>query len=299
MSRTNRLIWMWRFTLPLVASICGCAVNSNLITHNEEPASPLPIVGKRLSDSATSANTALPFNGSTDDVPKDRNSPIKKGDTVSYDSSTRRPEPRPAPQRSKHRILFIGDSHIASAFGKTLTNLLENKAHGTSVTTISSCGSSASWWLNSTPTTCGLWKRYSAVETENSSRGETPLLDELIASVKPDTIIVGLGTNLIPENPLERRKHAEILMQIASAKGLKCFWIGPPDTRKFTAQQIKDVYTTLADLANSYSCHLIDSRAYTHYPSTGGDGIHYSGDAGRAILLDWANQVYKDIYPLL
>lgn len=196
---------------------------------------------------------------------------------------------------TEHRILFIGDSHSAAIFGKTLTNLLEKRTPAR-VTTVASCGSSPSWWLDGKPTRCGFWQHNANGSEEKSSIKSTPQITGLINSVKPDTIIVALGTNLIPENKTVRQTYAEELMKIVTKNSQQCFWIGPPDARKFTYEQIDSVYQLLNSLSHKYHCHLVDSRNYIHYPSTGGDGIHYRGTSGQTMLKRWAEQVWQNIH---
>jgi hypothetical protein len=44
-----------------------------------------------------------------------------------------------------------------------------------------------------------------------------------------------------------------------------------------------------------YGGTFIDSRPFTEYPATGGDGVHYGGSEGNKIANDWAKSTYKVI----
>jgi hypothetical protein len=195
----------------------------------------------------------------------------------------------------KRPVLFIGDSHSTAVFGATLTNLIEQEIPGAQVTAIASCGSSPDWWLNGNKATrCGFWRHNADGSEEKGLRGMTPQVDELLSSLQPQTVIVALGANLIPQHQEERILQTETLMRQVAGAGRQCFWIGPPDARKFTSAQTDEVYVLLDSLAHSYNCQLIDSRKYTHYPSSGRDGLHYSGKEGEAIARSWATQIFQN-----
>ena len=208
-----------------------------------------------------------------------------------------------APKRAHHgqqNILFIGDSHSVGVFGRTLTALLEASQPDSHVTTIASCGSSPRWWLKGYPTTCGFWRHNADSSDVNSLKNWTPTLDDLINTVKPKIVIVALGSNLVRLSEAERYIDTETMMNKVTEKATQCIWIGPPDARKFSAAAINDVYVLLEKLANQYGCRLVDSRKYTHYPESGGDGLHYNGIVGTARAKLWAYNVFRhDILPVL
>jgi hypothetical protein len=202
--------------------------------------------------------------------------------------------------RGQHAVLFVGDSHSVGTFGQTLTSLLVKSLPQASVTTVASCGSSPGWWLKGTPTSCGFWRHDANGTEESALKAATPKLDELIAAVKPKTIIVGLGSNLVPLSADRRRAETEAMMADVARKADNCIWIGPPDARKFSREEINAVYVLLRELASNHGCALLDSRSYTQYPDKGGDGLHYSGSQGTSIAKAWAYKLFsKEIAYLL
>jgi hypothetical protein len=210
----------------------------------------------------------------------------------------------PAGQKQTHHgqqnILFIGDSHSVGIFGHTLTTLLEESLPDADITTVASCGSTPSWWLNGHIITCGFWRHNAGGSETNSLQGQTPKLDDLIGSVRPRSVIIALGSNMVPLNNKQWRIDTETMMTQVTEKAAQCIWIGPPDARIFSAFALDQVYSVLAELANKHGCMLIDSRKYTRYPDAGGDGLHYGGKMGTPIAKSWAYNVFRhDILPVL
>jgi hypothetical protein len=54
------------------------------------------------------------------------------------------------------------------------------------------------------------------------------------------------------------------------------------------------LYQNLKSVAEQYGT-FVDSREYTKYPETGGDGVHYWGKEGSRIARDWAGKVFDNI----
>lgn len=187
-------------------------------------------------------------------------------------------------------ILVIGDSHTVGPFGKKLDSLLRND--GARVATYGSCGSIAGWWYSGQKTSCGYYKRGTDGVEFSANSHFTPLFKNLLRDIRPDVVIVELGTNYV-NNPRDAfavedmRKMARDIQGV----GAECFWILPPDMRKFRADLPR--LERLVREAVSDSCRLFESAKFTQYPATGGDGVHYWSATGTPIAERWAREAFS------
>jgi lysophospholipase L1-like esterase len=190
-------------------------------------------------------------------------------------------------------ILFIGDSHVVGNFGHALTEIMTTGLPDSAITTVAACGSSPSWWLTEHKISCGFWRHDSNGREISSREDITPKLERLINEIRPDLIIIALGTNLLAMK--NNDQHSEIIsfLNALNGKTSQCIWIGPPDTSRFKSEQINNVYYNLNKLTAKSNCHLIDSRKYTIYPNSESDGIHYNGENGRRISKEWAENIFR------
>lgn len=227
----------------------------------------------------------------------------KNGDTSSKTSATTVPiapadgapiQNQPLASTAGERILFLGDSHSVATFGRTLDADLRTRPHA-QVTTVASCGSDPVWWFDGTPTHCGFWLHQSDGSEQKTTRAPTPKLPELLQEHQPSVVIVALGSNMVKRTPTERITHTEEMMQSISSVAPHKIWIGPPDARIYTDQQIDEIYQTLYPLCQKYGFVLIDSRQFTKYPAKGGDGLHFQGEAGVAMAASWGHGVFAKI----
>ena len=191
-------------------------------------------------------------------------------------------------------ILFIGDSHSVGTFGKVEDSLLRGLP-GFGVATYASCGSSPDWWTLGRPTTCGyMWKDLSG-NVQSGTDATTPLISTLLAQIKPMFTVVEQGTNLYGA-PLDYASStSQALAQAIVNSGSKCIWIGPPTSAQQDGTPEGQMWDAMTAVLSPL-CQVIDSRPYTYYPATGGDGTHYDslGPVGVQIATDWANQVFVD-----
>jgi hypothetical protein len=198
-------------------------------------------------------------------------------------------------------LLYVGDSHTVGTFGQELDRLLRTAEAPAEVASYGSCGSSPVWWNTGHPTNCGYFEHVEASQPKHVPGALTPLLDDLLSRFKPSVTVVELGANEATSPPETVRADAGAMMKAISSAGSKCIWIGPPSSRFFDPVQYTAMYAGLADAAADQGCTLIDSRQWTSYPATGGDGIHYDslGPAGVEMAKDWAAKAFEAIRPNL
>ena len=192
--------------------------------------------------------------------------------------------------------LLIGDSHSVGAFGRALDAGLR-KIPDMKVRTAASCGSIIRWFYTGTPTPCGYLGIDEEGKVTEAKKAPTPLLEDLLSKGRPDLILVELGANYMvgyPEATLE--KDVARLLKDIDATGAKCLWISPPDSRKYREER-KILVERLEKLVTP-RCQWFDSLAHTHYPDTGGDGVHYGTQALIPIAKEWAAAVLKVVESL-
>ncbi len=198
-----------------------------------------------------------------------------------------------APFVQAKSILIIGDSHSVGPFGRTLDQSLRTEPD-TQVRLEASCGSVIRWWYTGHVTPCGYLSISSKGEHTNLPKAKTPLLETLIHDSKPDQIIIELGSNYLRGYPDETliSDAKRLLMDIKKA-GSSCVWIGPPSMRKFK-NELSPFISKLEKMVTP-QCLWINSLPLTHYPETGGDGVHYESPGLSEIGVNWAKAVFEVI----
>jgi len=196
-------------------------------------------------------------------------------------------------------ILFIGDSHSVGSFGMQEDSLLRGVGKF-SVATYAVCGTSPESWFNAAPTQCGYFFRNTQGKEQRGWEAQTPHFATLLKAHQPAYTVVELGTNMYGHTPewVVQTSH-EMAMQIVNS-GSKCIWIGPPQTRNTPEPGLGKVFEGLRAAVGPY-CLLFDSRNFTSYPATGGDGIHFNslGEPGQLIAEKWAFAAFYAFSPLL
>jgi hypothetical protein len=192
-------------------------------------------------------------------------------------------------------VLYVGDSHTVGSFGHELDRLL--RTENAEVATYGSCGSSPEWWSTGHPTNCGYFDHVLGARSRQLPGGLTPLLDDLLSRLKPETTVIELGANQVGNAPASVRADAAAMMKKVRDSGSKCIWVGPPKGRKFDPVKFAETYTALQAAARDEGCSFIDSRPWLEYPATGGDGIHYDslGPSGSAMARGWAHRAFEAI----
>jgi hypothetical protein len=212
--------------------------------------------------------------------------------TSTQDNDNKKPALKASPDGQA--ILLIGDSHVVGNFGHALTDIIATKLPESTIITVASCGSTPRWWLTRHKTMCGFWRHDSNGHELSSREYVTPKLESLLDEIKPELIIIALGTNLFfQKHQIQRSEITSILNEI-KGKVDRCIWVGPPDTRNFNTDQINSLYNNLEELTTKSGCRLFDSRKYTSYPQSESDGIHYDGVNGRRISREWAENIFNN-----
>lgn len=196
------------------------------------------------------------------------------------------------------RVLHIGDSHTCGVYGKAMDSLMRDT--GAKVRTYGVSGSSPSWWLQGTTGKSGYFARDEHGNIDQPADWRTPRttpnLNSIINEYKPSVIMFSLGANLVGASPEAIRKQVETVCEIAKKAGCKVIWVGPPNSRPGVRdpEARERLFKNLREVAERYGT-FVDSRTYTKYPETGGDGVHYWGAEGSAVARGWAGKVFDNI----
>lgn len=196
------------------------------------------------------------------------------------------------------RVLHIGDSHTCGIYGKAMDELM--RSTGAAINTVGVSGSSPSWWLNGTVGKSGFFAKDETGKVDQPADWrtprQTPNLKKLIKDYKPGIIVFSLGANMIGASPEAIRNQVKYVCEIAKQAGCKVVWIGPPNGRadKKPTEKQNRLYDNLKAEAEKYGT-FVDSRPYTRYPESGGDGVHYWGSEGSKIAKEWAGKVFDQL----
>lgn len=187
-------------------------------------------------------------------------------------------------------ILVIGDSHMVGPFGWNLDEAL--RAEGHSVATYGSCGSVAGWWYSGKKTTCGFYAKDLSGKVLQTNSKETPLIDNLLKTVKPNVVIVELASNYVNFGSEDAAvKDMKKLVRSIKDSGASCFWMTAPDMRLYRdsiARLDRLVYEAVGS-----ECRIFNSSEVTSYPAIGGDGVHYWFKEGLPIAQKWATEAIR------
>lgn len=199
--------------------------------------------------------------------------------SASGDATSQSPPPSGGQVKSGSKVLVIGDSHTAGAFGDELDRLL--RAKGAQVHTVGSSGATADNFISGKGTTVGFADHKVNGQTQKTAAHATPRLEDLINEDKPDTIIVNLGANFRGAGPSGIKKQVDEIGEIAKKHGIKITWVGPPTTRQDEGNR-SSLQKFDADMKAAVAPYgtYVSSAPFTPKYS-GGDGVHYSGEAAK------------------
>lgn len=187
-------------------------------------------------------------------------------------------------------VMLVGDSHSVGPFGWYLDENLRKE--GYYVATYASCGSIGKWWTTQQKTTCGYYSRDLSGKITQVTTHPTPKLTTLLAEVNPQAVIVELGSNYV-KTPSDEFVKNDITTFVKTIKdsGATCFWISAPDMRLYRNEIAR--LDRLVNEAVGNDCVMFDSKKFTNYPATGGDGVHYWFNAGLPIARKWADGAFE------
>ncbi len=195
------------------------------------------------------------------------------------------------------RVLHIGDSHSVGVYGHAIDDLMRKT--GATVSTTAVAGSNPTWFMNGTVGKCGYYSKDENGKVVSPADWrtpmKTPLLQNMIDTYKPSVLVVSLGANMVGYGESSIRSQIDSICDKAKAAGCKIVWVGPPDSRSQDKNQVAKLYNVLNSEVSKYDGVVVDSRQYTKYPSSGGDGLHYSGNEGTKTANNWANSVMNAI----
>lgn len=211
------------------------------------------------------------------------------------------------------RVLMIGDSLSVGSFGDTMESYLMQKAGVRQTYIYASCGSSVQSWISSTKTfvtTCGYRETRPGVHILQKHRNgrrpppaPTPKIEPMLRKIRPDTLIVQLGTNHFDvfqrhgsAKLEEERGYFEAFARALTSSGARparIIWIMPPDSSKFSLAVETAVEKLIYDTCRRHRIIPMRSKAVTKYipGTTGGDGVHYADKPGQ----EWASRVIREM----
>ena len=231
-------------------------------------------------------------------------------------------QPPPAPQESVN-VLILGDSLALCGFGKRLDERFRESPYTKATFTYLACGTNPLSWLKERPysnikTHCGFVSIESigggmmkqVEDVYGQTRGHTPgshpvpKLEDLLATVRPDILIMQTGTNLFDLFPdhktVNPNRHGPALRSYfvpfitKATKGTsplkKIYWVASPTSGR-VSKEIQDfvLQQTRADMGHVAS--VIDSRTLVPYPYH-----HMEPDKEHFLGADmdlWADKVFE------
>src|SRR6266481_4997897 len=241
-------------------------------------------------------------------------------------SSLAQSTPAPADPSRDLTVLILGDSLGLCGFSKRLDQKFRADPRMKSVFTYCTCGTNPLSWLKEKPyahvqTHCGYWSIESQPDshaitelhdTYGMTRGHTPKshpvpkLDDLLAKIQPDILVMQTGANLFglfsgrekvkPDRDASMlRKYLVPFVKKAitpPSKLRKIYWIAPPISGRVSGEVQEFVFQQTQNDIGSVT-HLIDSRKLIVYPykHMEPDKEHFVGeDMNR-----WTDKVFAEI----
>src|SRR6478609_577602 len=223
-------------------------------------------------------------------------------------SSLAQNSPAPSDQKRDLTVLILGDSLGLCGFSKRLDQKFRADPRVKSVFTYCTCGTNPLSWLKEKPFThiqthCGYWSIESkpdshGMKEQRDTYGEpsghrpashtVPKLDELLATIQPDILVMQTGSNLF-ELFSGREK---VKPDRDGSKLRKIYWVAPPISGRVSGEVQEFVFEqTQKDIGGV--THVMDSRKLVAYPykHMEPDKEHFIGED----MNKWADKVWGEI----
>jgi hypothetical protein len=234
--------------------------------------------------------------------------------------------PGPADPPRDLTVLILGDSLGLCGFSKRLDQKFRADPRVKSVFTYCTCGTNPLSWLKEKPFThiqthCGYWSIESqpdshAIKEQRDTYGTpnghrptshpVPKLDDLLATIQPDILVMQTGSNLFGlfsgrekvkpdrDGPMLRKYLVPFVKKAITppSKLRKIYWIAPPISGRVSGEVQEFVFGQTQKSIGSVT-NVIDSRKLIAYPykHMEPDKEHFIGeDMNR-----WADKVWGEI----
>ena len=234
--------------------------------------------------------------------------------------------PASADQPHDLTVLILGDSLGLCGFSKRLDQKFRADPRVKSVFTYCTCGTNPMSWLKEKPFThiqthCGYWSIESkpdshGIKEQRDTYGEpsghrpashtVPKLDDLLATIQPDILVMQTGSNLFElfsgrekakpdrDGPTLRKYLVPFVKKAITppSKLRKIYWIAPPISGHVSGEVQEFVYEQTQKGIGGVT-DVIDSRKLISYPykHMEPDKEHFVGED----MNKWADKVWAEI----
>jgi hypothetical protein len=234
--------------------------------------------------------------------------------------------PASADQPHDLTVLILGDSLGLCGFSKRLDQKFRADPRVKSVFTYCTCGTNPMSWLKEKPFThiqthCGYWSIESkpdshGIKEQRDTYGEpsghrpashtVPKLDDLLATIQPDILVMQTGSNLFElfsgrekakpdrDGPALRKYLVPFVKKAITppSKLRKIYWIAPPISGHVSGEVQEFVYEQTQKGIGGVT-DVIDSRKLISYPykHMEPDKEHFVGED----MNKWADKVWAEI----
>src|SRR6266702_967309 len=214
-------------------------------------------------------------------------------------SSLAQSTPAPSDPSRDLTVLILGDSLGLCGFSRRLDQKFRADSRVKSVFTYCTCGTNPLSWLKDKPFThiqthCGYW----SIESKPDSHGmkeqrdtyeepsghrpashTVPKLDDLLATIQPDILVMQTGSNLFElfsgrekvkpdrDGSMLRKYLVPFVKKAITppSKLRKIYWVAPPTSGKVSSEVQEFVFVQTQNDIGSVT-HVIDGRKLVVYP---------------------------------